>query len=69
MKIFNTRFGFITFGKWHFGFRWRNNGPYFYPFNYLRNKELRYWGYESNWYDGPIHSFGFWFFNASWGGW
>lgn len=23
----------------------------------------RYWGRQSNWYDGPIESFGFWWFH------
>lgn len=32
-------------------------------FNWLP-KEYRYLGYSYDWYDGPIHSFGFWFFNA-----
>lgn len=26
-------------------------------------KELRYFGYQQRWYDGPIPSFGFWFFH------
>lgn len=28
--------------------------------------DLRYWGYEYCGYEGPNHSFGFWFFNVSW---
>ena len=23
----------------------------------------RYWGYQVGWYDGPIYSFGFWWFH------
>lgn len=38
---------------------------YFYWWNWLP-KHLRYWGYEVDWYDGPIYSFGFWFINWSW---
>lgn len=34
-------------------------------FNWLA-KDIRYWGYEEAWYDGPLPSFGFWFFNISW---
>lgn len=26
-------------------------------------KDLRYFGYQQRWYDGPILSFGFWFFH------
>ncbi len=28
----------------------------------------RYWGYREDWYDGPIYSFGFWYFNV-YAGW
>lgn len=33
---------------------------------YTEGKSLRYLGYEYCGYDGPNHSFGFWFFNVSW---
>lgn len=29
----------------------------------LLPKELRYWGYKQDWYDGPVPCFGFWFFH------
>jgi hypothetical protein len=32
-------------------------------FNWLP-REARYWGYSKDWYNGPIYSFGFWYFNA-----
>lgn len=38
---------------------------YFYWWNWLSAK-YRYWGYQQDWYDGPIYHFGFWFFNWSW---
>lgn len=38
---------------------------YFCWWNWL-DKDIRYWGFEQDWYDGPLSSFGFWFFNWSW---
>ena len=64
----------LYYGKWWFGFEWDKHPThdiyrkYIYPFNYLENK--RYWGYFEDFYDGPLPSFGFWFFNVSWSlGW
>lgn len=37
----------------------------FYWWNWLPN-HLSYWGIEHCWYDGPIGTFGFWYFNWSW---
>lgn len=37
---------------------------YFWP-NWLP-KDIRYFGYHLDWYDHPIASFGFWYFNLSW---
>lgn len=36
-------------------------------FNYLP-KEGRYLGYHNLYYDAPIHTFGFWFFNCGYWG-
>lgn len=56
----------IDYGKWFIGFNL--GGYYFYPFNWLPNEpNLRYLGYHVDWYDGPLPSFGCWFFNISWG--
>lgn len=62
-------------GKWWFGFEWDKNEKYniylknIYPFNWLV-KDVRYWGYFEDYYDGTLPSFGFWFFNVSWSwGW
>lgn len=38
---------------------------WFYWWNWLP-KNLRYFGYAQDWYDGPISSFGFWIFNWTW---
>jgi hypothetical protein len=60
-------------GKWWFGVEWKKHETYdiyiryFYPFTYIKRKEDRYWGYREDWYDGPLPSFGFWFFLVSWG--
>lgn len=40
---------------------------HFYWWNWLP-PELRYIGYVQDWYDGPMSSFGFWFFNWTWRG-
>ena len=34
-------------------------------YNYLP-KNIRYLGFRYEWYDGPINSIGFWFFNIGW---
>lgn len=46
--------------------RFVERGFYLTPFNWLR-PDIRYWGYRNDWYDGPLPSFGFWFFNINWG--
>ena len=28
--------------------------------------EVRHWGYEQDYYDGPIHRFGLWFIDFHW---
>lgn len=38
---------------------------WFYWWNWLKPK-YRYFGFQSDWYDGPIYHFGFWFCNWSW---
>lgn len=38
---------------------------YLYWWNWLP-KDLRFWGFEQMYYDGPHNTFGFWFFNISW---
>ena len=38
---------------------------YFYWWNWLP-PDVRYWGPQCMWYDGPHRSFGFWFTNISW---
>lgn len=42
-------------------------GPHYHLhlWNWLPPKH-RYWGYRKDWYDGPMSSFGFWFFNVGW---
>lgn len=50
------------------GFTW--GGPdddwyWIYIFNWLP-ADIRYLGYEQDWYDHPISSLGFWFFNITW---
>lgn len=38
---------------------------WFYWWNWLP-KDLRYFGYTQDWYDGPMSSFGLWFINLTW---
>ena len=38
---------------------------HFYWWNLLP-RNLRYWGYRQDWYDGPLSHFGWWFGNVSW---
>lgn len=38
---------------------------YFVWFHRL-DPEIRHWGYEVIYYDGPHESFGFWWFNICW---
>lgn len=40
------------------------NKIYIFPLNFLE-KEYRYFGPSFDWYDGPMYSFGFWWFNVS----
>lgn len=49
------------------GIEFKLNGHYYhlYWWNTLP-KELRYFGYRQDWYDGPLSSFGYWFGNISW---
>lgn len=50
------------------GIEWggpENDWYHFYWFNYLP-ENLRFIGYEQLWYDGPLSSFGFWFFTIAW---
>ncbi len=56
----------IELGKWWilFGFK---NGWHICPFNFLDRTEDRYLGYLDIYYDGHHPSFGFWFFNVTWG--
>jgi len=56
----------IKFGKWFFYFKFKN-GYHIMPFNYIKTKKHRFIGYLETYYDGIIYSFGFWFFNISWG--
>lgn len=37
---------------------------YFWPINWLPRGH-RYLGYRRDWYDGPLFSYGFWWFNVS----
>lgn len=57
MKVGKLEIGIdgIVWGDWY----------YFYWWNWLPS-ECRYIGRENLYYNGPHHSFGFWFFNVSW---
>lgn len=49
------------------GVEWGNEHvPYYFNWWHWLPKDSRYWGYEYLYYDGPHHSFGFWFVNWSW---
>jgi hypothetical protein len=50
-------------GRWYFGieFGWR----WIHFFNYLPPGH-RHLGLMRGWYDGPLNSLGFWFFNVAW---
>ena len=53
---------------YHDGVEW--GGPekdwwFVYWWNWLP-AHLRYFGYQKDWYDGPLSSFGWWFGNVSW---
>lgn len=37
----------------------------FFP-SYLSDREERFWGYRQDYYDGPIGTFGLWFFQWAW---
>jgi hypothetical protein len=52
-------------GKYYIGFVFKS-GWHIMPFNLL-DKEYRYWGYENLYHDGDHPTFGFGFFNISWG--
>ena len=51
------------------GVEWGGTEQYplyhFYWWNWLP-PYLRYLGYAQDWYDGPMSSFGFWWFNWGW---
>lgn len=56
--------------EWHW---WESptfkTGEYLYWFwwcNWLRYRESRFIGLSRDWYDGPIVSFGFWWFSMVW---
>lgn len=52
-----------------YGIEWggpNNDWYYIYPIPNLLEKDVRYWGFQKFYYDGPHYSFGFWFFNISW---
>lgn len=55
----------LNFGKYYFFISWRKQKSSITFFNYLE-KDIRYFGYKQWYYDGPIYTFGFWFFNVSW---
>lgn len=55
----------VAYGRWFVGVRWRDDWAWLYPFNRLP-PDSRYWGYEVDYYDGPLPTFGLWFFNVSW---
>ena len=66
-KMKNIKFfkDHIAWGKYSFN----GKDDYVYWFYFLPNyleKNYRYFGYEVYYYDQPIGSFGFWFFNISW---
>jgi hypothetical protein len=62
----------LFYGKWWFGVEWKKHEKhdiylrYFYPFNWIDIPKHRYWGHQEYYYDGPLPSFGFWFFNVTW---
>jgi hypothetical protein len=39
---------------------------YIYWFDWVSNKELRVWGENSFWYDGPHKWYCFWYFSIGW---
>ena len=65
MKYFHlTRYGI----EWS-PYKWKDGVEYSYYFYFVPqylSPDVRYLGYEYMWYDGPHHSFGFWWFNISW---
>jgi hypothetical protein len=66
VKHLDIKVGILTVGPSCFGFRWKDNGPYLYPFNYLGGAN-RHVGHKKEYRDGCVHSFGFWFFEVVWG--
>jgi hypothetical protein len=55
----------FDYGWWYFGVRWAGEWAWFYPFNWLATQD-RYWGRGDMYHDGPLPTFGLWFFNISW---
>lgn len=55
----------IDYGKWFIGLQADNGWCCLYPFNWLP-PDVRYWGFVEHYYDGPLPTFGCWFFNVSW---
>jgi hypothetical protein len=64
----------LYYGKWYFGIQWDKISSI--PDRYAKYLDInwlipkaRFWGYREEWYDGPLRTFGFWFFNVGWGLW
>lgn len=55
----------FDYGRWYFGWKWSNGRSWLYPFNWLE-KRYRYWGRQDLFHDGPLPTYGLWFFNISW---
>lgn len=33
---------------------------------WMAHKEYRFWGYQVDWHDGPIYTFGLWYIVLNW---
>lgn len=58
----------IEIGKLQIGIDgviWDEGYWYLFWWNWL-DADVRFWGYDTFWYDYPHATFGFWFFNWSW---
>lgn len=60
MKIFKI---FRFYHVRTLGFHFENEQGHWFGSNCL-SSEVRYWGYQRDYFDGPVHCFGFWFFHV-----
>lgn len=56
----------VDYGKWFFGVCDRERGDARWIHIVASHKSVRHLGYFEDWYDGPMHFLGFWFFHVTW---